>query len=1535
MSWFSDKLKEATAQINPFDHGQTAQTVRQARKAPPPAVTQKIQTAKYGVLANNPNKQNELLRSIKPKSYSTIRNAGGALMDTNKAIVKPFWETGDTVKAAIKGDSKNFTESLDQSVVGGVGRFGQKVATAALTPVTMQVANREAERRRKLLTPTYGANNADIEANNAKMGIMENSLNRAGSSIYDTKADNFRKTAAAATEAGLDIATVGVGGATAKQAAKGTLKSVAPQMLKNAPIGAAGNVAYGLQQNEVTPIELVKQAATGAAIGMAIPAAGAVAGKGIGKATRGVKKAMSGNSDLAIEIGILRDMSAAEQRATGPAKAQLKQQVFDQQRKIQEMKASGKKYIKPLNQGGYVKNPMGKEPTGADLEIAAREAYVAKKNPQVEEPQPRQRSLEESTAPYSNEQTALVKQYSKMLSSVDESAKGGITVPDGEGGYKRVTEHSKFYQDFYAANGRKPSAADWEKEAARQLSSGTADGYAQKMYNDLQDPEFQSLANQVDAGAMGPTSIGDILAQDPIKAFRIKVKNADREKQVPVMLQQKAGGDTVVATNMNPDIKKGEKRYSVDDNGELIPDDNGAYHLFTDEDGKVKGFRVGKEFFSTKDLGELSNVNGYGSTFATMRRNIEKAFDKETGAKVNRFLVDYQQDQATKMIERHLALKEGMKTIADDLGIDFATKTKKAKKISAAIQNLGEDQVGINQITEEFGPEMASKISKADQWFRKQYDLLLAEMNRTLEDHGYEPVPKRKDYYTHFQEPGLWENFGLKMNEIKSLASPTLQDASPDMVRGKISNSLAGNSENLTPNKRFNPFAQRRLGETHTADAFQSFERYLAPTLNNIYMTPAISRARVLAKAVTQEADVANKDANKTLIQLKEWANNLAGKSSRLGDRQLADTMNGGRYLAMSQWLQKKVGQNTIVGNLATAAMQPVVSTQAIGQFGSKNMLLAAIQEASSAHGADAAIRQSKFLKRRYSDVTPVTAGKAERAGNIANTPLKVIEETTTRIIWNAAHNQALEKNLKGAEAIRYADAETEKTVAGRSIGEKPEIYRTKTLGPVTMYQLEVNNFWQQMKGMDKKQAARTFTAMYAFNLLLQQTTGRQVGFNPIDAAIDSYQETQKDEKSAKDKAVAIGQRWAGEVVDNTPIVAPIANATIGDKSIRKLLGPESNTGKFGVSSPIAAVVSNPEMLVSPFGSSQAKKTYKGAMAIKNEGIVNKDGEKVVDIPRTPGNVAKNLLFGPASTQEGSQYYANLGLKKEDQKPVANQAGSIAGTQSLKGLTKDQQEMLRDTPVERRAEFVKTFLEKNQMKREKDAGKTTAPSGSTTSKLATIKSESDQRNLELRKTMSPDDYEISTMSKAERKKLVESGIKTQAELDGLDQYVKDQKKKLGFDVKDATTPKTRYENALKTYNEEKSTYTAVENAKKAKSLKSLKVAADYDEDTIGLHGMSKQDVWDLLSTDKNGKAMADKLLAYDKALTAAGVQSANKFTDKYGNIAIKPKEKGTSGSKGSRKGKYDYKLFGFKPTQKAKSLRQLVEEASKKSTKKA
>ena len=1064
----------------------------------------------------------------------------------------------------------------------------------------------------------------------------------------------------------------------------------------------------------------------------------------------------------------------------------------------------------------------------------------------------------------SPQQNKVIEEYATFLKDMGQGNGVDIT-PDG----RRVSNNVRDAD----VKGKQLNNAYWFDKARKDLETGKADSYAVEEYKALSNKE-ESLELPEGWDAIGaPTTKPK--AQSPATApagqppagkrtggvsLPIKVSQKGAEKGIDVS-KVEINGRQQTKTNLTTGK---EKRFTLDANGEMQPDTNGAYKIFTDDDGRVTSFRVGDEVFDAKDLGGLDDVNGYGSVFATMRRNVERAFPKSS-EKVSRFLIDHQQAQATKLIDRRVQLNKGLQEQADNLGISFGIGRHKAKKVSADIQNYGEGKMDRAQLNEKYGVEYAGKIVEADKWFRKQYDGLLDEMNETLVKYGYDPVPKRKDYYTHFSEPTLWEKFGLKMQEVSDLASPTMQDADPTKGRGSISNKLAGQSEYLQPNKQFNRFALRRQGDQRTADAFQSFERYLNPTLSNIYMTPSITRARVLSKAIAENADIDGKDINKTVVQLREWANGLAGKSNRFGDRQLADTMNGQRVLKVMQWMQKKAGANTIVGNLSTAALQPIVSSQAIGRFGLKNWLLAAAQEMSTAHAGNAAIRQSQFMRRRYADLTAVTAGKFDRSAKVANKPLEVVEETSARIVWNAAHNKALSSGLKGKEAIRMADIETEKTLGGRSIGERPELMNSRTAGPFTMYQLEVNNFWQQFgKEMTKGQAAKTLVAAYVFNLGLQQLTGRDVGFNPIDAAIDGYQEATSDDETGE-KVKKIAQRAAGEVVDNTPFVAPVMGSILGDKRVKKIFGDESNVGRFGVSSPISTLIDNPYYLALPFGGAQAKKTFEGVKAYADGKITDKTGKTLAEIPQTAGNAVKSALFGKSAVPEVKNYYDGIGKPKTGQ-------GTTTGK-----LTDDKKAMA--------TAFGKDFAAlKNDEERKEWAAQS-----------------ADNRAIY-------DNYQAMKTGTKQSTTLRPSGMSADSTktLDRFDRLTTKAKDKILAREKDA-----EYKLALAKYEQDKleGNLSTTEDIRRQQELLKAQVGAEFDKEIRDLYGLNKTQLYKYLNTHPDGNRLAQQLVAYGDSLEANEVDD-NKLRDSKGRVAIRPADK-KSGSGRSGANKYGLKPSDF------------------------
>jgi hypothetical protein len=88
--------------------------------------------------------------------------------------------------------------------------------------------------------------------------------------------------------------------------------------------------------------------------------------------------------------------------------------------------------------------------------------------------------------------TALVDDYAEMLRGIDKGAEVK-TVPDGKGGYKRITEHSRFYREYYREFKKPPTKQDWQDEARRQLEAGTDSFGAGKDYKALLARESQPI----------------------------------------------------------------------------------------------------------------------------------------------------------------------------------------------------------------------------------------------------------------------------------------------------------------------------------------------------------------------------------------------------------------------------------------------------------------------------------------------------------------------------------------------------------------------------------------------------------------------------------------------------------------------------------------------------------------------------------------------------------------------------------------------------------------------------------------------------------------------------------------------------------------------------------------------------------------------------------------------------------------------------------------------------------------------------------
>lgn len=89
--------------------------------------------------------------------------------------------------------------------------------------------------------------------------------------------------------------------------------------------------------------------------------------------------------------------------------------------------------------------------------------------------------------------THMADEYADMLRTQEQTVKGGQLIGDGQGGKKRISEHSPFYRAFYKENKKAPTKADYLEEAKRELASGKAAYGASEDYLKLVEREGKPI----------------------------------------------------------------------------------------------------------------------------------------------------------------------------------------------------------------------------------------------------------------------------------------------------------------------------------------------------------------------------------------------------------------------------------------------------------------------------------------------------------------------------------------------------------------------------------------------------------------------------------------------------------------------------------------------------------------------------------------------------------------------------------------------------------------------------------------------------------------------------------------------------------------------------------------------------------------------------------------------------------------------------------------------------------------------------------
>ena len=651
-------------------------------------------------------------------------------------------------------------------------------------------------------------------------------------------------------------------------------------------------------------------------------------------------------------------------------------------------------------------------------------------------------------------------------------------------------------------------------------------------------------------------------------------------------------------------------------------------------------------------------------------RVTEMVFGRETGRKINDLIFQKAINNEAKSIRWQNKERADIK----ELGI------KAGSKESEAVQKYGEGEY-VNEngeriiyddkaLAKEFADaKTRAKIIKASKVIRKKYDNYIELANNTLTSLGFDPIPKRKDYFRHFQELNdTFTRYGIPFN-------------AQNMQEHVLPTDINGLTEFWSPQKNYFANAQPRKGLKTTYDAIQGVDGYLSGISNLIFHTEDIQRGRAFEDLIRntygQDSDIANFD-NMTPEQqqerikkiqdnhlsnysawVHEWTNNIAGKKNKV-DRAV-ESVFGRKAFAFLDETRKQVGANMIGFNVSSSLTNGVASVQAIAKTNKLAVLKGTGDTVKNIFVKDNFAEKNDFLASRMGTemISKKPWEKMRDAGFIF---MKGMDWFTSNQIVRSKYYELRSKGMSEEQAHAEAGQFASRIMGDRTKGAMPQIYTSKLLGLATQFQLEVNN---QLYSMfydtyhESKESAKdnallttakmTFTLgqLFAYTHVFGKTFESIAGYNPTFDVIGIIATAlglgdDDDEKTTQERL----KESADMLVDALPYV----NILTGGGRIPVASGIPNLVGvatggkdEYGNELTLEDELKKLLYLVPPTGGNQIKKTTQGLGMFSDEhpvsGSYTDSGNLRFPVEETPLNVLQAGLFGQWANENARQYF--------------------------------------------------------------------------------------------------------------------------------------------------------------------------------------------------------------------------------------------------------------------------------------------------------
>lgn len=703
-----------------------------------------------------------------------------------------------------------------------------------------------------------------------------------------------------------------------------------------------------------------------------------------------------------------------------------------------------------------------------------------------------------------------------------------------------------------------------------------------------------------------------------------------------------------------------------------LPSRKEIHKAYVDEianEFKANGMDFNKVLEDAKDKSTFSSVDN------TPQRFIEKTLGYKEGQIFNKMTMSKLGKNEADGI-RWLNSITGSNGLLSTLYDKY--QIKPASKESAAAQKYAEGRYvneygdyvkyGDEELAREFKDTKTQERIRGlatDPSIREFYDNTFDRINESRVRNGYEPIPKRNNYYLHFMEPRDFlarKGFPFAPSKLRDKNLPT---------------DINGMTADNKPGQPYFASAKQRKGIRTTYDILGGIEKYANAAKDQIYHIDDIQRFRAVRNYIADmfgqakgldDLDGLKLEEQKERIRevfnghlstfakfLHEEANIIAGKTPLI-DRGLEGVF-GREAINFMKALNGQVGSNMVGLNVGSSLTNMVSVVQAISKSSKVDSIRAFSQMcANTIVKTDDLVEKSDFWVRRQG-ADKFYMNPWQKAQDLAYTFMTITDNFATEFIIRTKYNEFKRKGYDNP--LQKADEWAAKLLSDRSLGQMPQLYNSSTLGLITKFQLEVRNQLDSMWYDTVNEAnettnnslvktakiTSTVVQLAVFQHLFGKAFEAVAGYNPAFDIVSVIMTALGlgDDDDDKEPMDRIEEAFL-ELLEDLPYTSTLRGGRIPMASALPITELIKGQNQYGQDkSRLETIKEAVPYWLLPAGYGQVKKTIKGMNMFDKDnpvpGQYNKSGKLQYPVEDTVMNRIQAGIFGANANKNAREYY--------------------------------------------------------------------------------------------------------------------------------------------------------------------------------------------------------------------------------------------------------------------------------------------------------